>query len=167
MGLLLDHFITFGSHLDSSKASYYSNITGFIRGDLKFHNITPSFLSNSTANPVWRPFAENFVNGTNTTEVVQRSSTWNWSGSEKVALSVVEKSPVGSNDRSLHLTEEITVVHVCNIYISINGIISDVHTKKGHMELMNKDNAEEIRLDFEGVHFVANGSIYGFAEANG
>jgi hypothetical protein len=34
---------------------------------------------------------------------------------------------------------------------------------KGHIELMNTNNSEDIRLDFEGVHFVTNGSIYGFA----
>lgn len=145
---LLSSFMTFGLHLDPSKASYYSNITGFIRGDVKFHNITPSFLSNSSTNPIWRPFAENLMNGTNATEVIERSSTWNWTGSDKVALSVVEKNPLTSQDQSLNLTEEMAVVH-------------------GHIELMDTKRSEDIRLDFEGVHFIANGTIYGFAEANG
>src|ERR1700735_4056574 len=112
---LLSSFMTFGLHLDPSKASHHSNITGFIRGDVKFHIITPSFLSNSSTNPIWRPFAENLMNGTNATEVIERSSTWNWTGSDKVALSVVEKNPLTSQDQSLNLTEEMAVVHVCKI----------------------------------------------------
>jgi hypothetical protein len=112
MAPLLSSFITFGSQLDPNKDSYYSNITGFIRGDIKFHNITPAFLSNPSIDPPWKAYAETLMNGTNTTAVTERSSTWNWTGSDKVALSVVEKNPVSGQDRSLNITEEITVVHV-------------------------------------------------------
>ena len=108
---LLNSFMTFGSHLDPNKESYYTNIIGFIRGEVKFHNITPSFLSNISSNPMWRPFAEDIMNGTNTTEVEQRASTWNWTASDKVAMSVVEKN---TEDRSFNLTEQIMVVHVRN-----------------------------------------------------
>lgn len=38
---------------------------------------------------------------------------------------------------------------------------------QGHIELMNTNSSEDIRLDFEGIHFVSNGSLYGFAEPNG
>lgn len=106
--------MTFGSHLNPSEAAYYTNITGFIRGDISFHNITPSFLANSTQQhypTVWKPFAERFMNGSNMTEAVEKSGTWNWTGSDKVALSVVEKSPVPSGE-NLNITEEIVVVHV-------------------------------------------------------
>lgn len=32
---------------------------------------------------------------------------------------------------------------------------------------MNTNSSEDIRLDFEGIHFVSNGSLYGLAESNG
>lgn len=51
------------------------------------------------------------MNGSNMTEAVEKSGTWNWTGSDKVALSVVEKSPVPSGE-NLNITEEIVVVHV-------------------------------------------------------
>jgi hypothetical protein len=48
-----------------------------------------------------------------------------------------------------------------------DDLIADVHSEQGHIELMDTKRSEDIRLDFEGVHFIANGTIYGFAEANG
>ena len=35
------------------------------------------------------------------------------------------------------------------------------------MEITDANNAEDFRLEFEGVHFVGDGSIYGFAEPSG
>jgi hypothetical protein len=49
----------------------------------------------------------------------------------------------------------------------VYDMFADVLSEQGHIQLMNTNSSEEIRLDFEGVHFVANGSIYGFAEPNG
>lgn len=95
-----------GSVLDAYKESYYSNITGFIHGNSEFYNITPGAATQNESLP-WRPFAESYMTGINITSVVQRSVSWNWTASSKVALSVVEKKPVGKN-----LTEGIALVHV-------------------------------------------------------
>jgi transmembrane E3 ubiquitin-protein ligase len=35
------------------------------------------------------------------------------------------------------------------------------------MEFTDENSAEDFRLEFEGVHFIGNGSIYGFAEPPG
>ena len=115
---LLNTFMTFGTHLDPSEDSYYSNITGFIRGDIMFHNITSLPLDNNdNTKPAWIPHAQTLMSNLNTSEVIERASTWNWTGCDKVAMSVVEKAPKPSGDRSLgrglgNLTEEMTVVHV-------------------------------------------------------
>lgn len=103
--------MTFGSHPDPNQASYYSNITGFIRGDIDFYNITPQFLATSSANQTWRPFAETLMYGTNMTEVVQRSGSWNWMDTDKVALSVVEKNSLLSPEE-LGFVEQIALIHV-------------------------------------------------------
>lgn len=44
----------------------------------------------------------------NETEVTERASSWNWTGSSKVALSVVEKTPGSERD----VTKGISVIHV-------------------------------------------------------
>ncbi|KIM83157.1 hypothetical protein PILCRDRAFT_819938 [Piloderma croceum F 1598] len=172
---LLSSLLADGTHLDPSEASYYSNITGFIRGDITFYNISLPFLeslsvspssslasptdinndtttTNLTSPPPWLPHAESLMSPLNTSEVIERASSWNWTGCDKIALSVVEKAPIMDGDKGkgkgLNLTEEMTVVH-------------------GHIDLMNTESSTELRLDFEGVHFVGNGSIYGFAEPAG
>lgn len=35
---------------------------------------------------------------------------------------------------------------------------------KGRIELSEPDASEDLRLDFDGIHFISNGSIYAFAE---
>ena len=105
----MNAFIPPGTRVDPNKASYYTNITGFIRGDLSFHNISlPSLpMSNS-----WETYARSMMNGTNMTEVTERANSWNWTGSDRVALSVVEKDPMGTTGKKLDLIEDILLVHV-------------------------------------------------------
>ncbi|KZP30544.1 hypothetical protein FIBSPDRAFT_777298 [Athelia psychrophila] len=141
---LVESFILQGTYLNPNKASYYSNITGFLRGEVDFHNITHTFLANSSVPPGWAGFANELVGEANETDITERSSSWNWAGSNKVSLSVVEKNPGPEWD----VAEGISLIH-------------------GHVEFLDSNSSEELRLDFEGIHFVANGSIYGFAEPQG
>lgn len=115
----MNSFMTFGTHLDPNEASYYTNITGFIRGDVSFHNITPPSLAMANN---WESYAVNMMNGTNMTEVAERASSWNWTGSDKVALSVVEKDPAGAAGKKLNLTEDILLVHVSHANLTLRSI---------------------------------------------
>lgn len=94
--------------MNPNKASYYSNITGFLRGEVDFHNITHTFLANSSVPPGWAGFANELVGEANETDVTERSSSWNWAGSNKVSLSVVEKNPGPEWD----VAEGISLIHV-------------------------------------------------------
>ena len=38
---------------------------------------------------------------------------------------------------------------------------------QGKIDLTDIRGSEELRLDFEGVHFIQNGSIYAFADPSG
>ena len=38
---------------------------------------------------------------------------------------------------------------------------------QGKIELTDPNTADELRLDFDGVHFLLNGSIFAFAEPTG
>lgn len=40
-------------------------------------------------------------------------------------------------------------------------------TSQGRIELSDANTLEDLRLEFEGVHFIANGTIFGFAEPPG
>jgi transmembrane E3 ubiquitin-protein ligase len=90
---LLSHFKIFGPPIDSSRASYYPNITGFIHGDAVFHNITPSHISGHNPKPPWSDATESLMHGVNITKLAESIGTWDWSASRKLALSVVEKKP--------------------------------------------------------------------------
>ena len=104
---LLSHFQIIAPSLDPSVASYYPNITGFIHGDAVFHNITPPHTSGLSLKPPWIDAAEKLMADLNMTKLVESIGTWNWSASRKLALSVVEKTPVGQN-----FSQEIALVHV-------------------------------------------------------
>ncbi|KAF8967642.1 hypothetical protein BDZ97DRAFT_1802585 [Flammula alnicola] len=143
---LMDAFHVQGNILDPTRESYYSNVTGFIHGDAAFTNITLSSLaSNETFR--WKHEAENFMAGINTTNITERLGSWDWAASTKVALSVLEKDPPGIEQSSFS-TSPIALIH-------------------GRIELTAPSDADNLRLEFEGLHFVSNGSIYGFAEPTG
>ncbi|THH13747.1 hypothetical protein EW146_g6501 [Bondarzewia mesenterica] len=149
---LIDSFVTPGKALDSDTASYFPNITGFIRGSSVMHNITPPALQ-VTPPLSWESYARDLMVGANMTEISERLGAWNWSAFEKVTMSVAEKLPEFegttkdgmANDQD---SSEVAMIH-------------------GRIELVDSNSAEELRFDFEGVHFLKNGSIYGLADPSG
>jgi transmembrane E3 ubiquitin-protein ligase len=164
---LLDHFNVFNSYIDRNTESYYPNITGFIQGDTSFHNITYASWSNSSEPvPAWGPLSEPLMTGTNMTELVERLGTWNWTASEKVALSVMEKTVA-----DIDLSGRISMVHVSSfeeIWIPGDELtFLGTPFSQGRIELTDVSTKEEFRLEFEGVHFITSGSIYGFADPVG
>ncbi|KAF8074721.1 hypothetical protein FPV67DRAFT_1665468 [Lyophyllum atratum] len=142
---LLGAFDIQGSILDPHEASYYSNVTGFIHGSSPFHNITPSALMDNTTAP-WSSAAQAYMAGANETEIAERIGTWNWTASNKLALSLVEKLPAHPNGTII--SDTIALVH-------------------GRIELTDANTKDDLRLEFSGVHFIRNGSIYGLAEPTG
>jgi hypothetical protein len=112
---LLSYFDTYNLPPDPSEASYYSNITGFIHGDVRFHNITPASISRSASKPPWSDRTELLMAGVNMTSVVDLIGTWNWSASHKLALSVVEKLPSQASEKTE--SKSIALVHVRSLVI--------------------------------------------------
>ena len=106
--------MTFGSQLDPQFQSYYTNLTGFWRGDVEFHNLT-DLQSNATAPlPVWHHLAEDVVskaNLTNATEFTNRLGSWNWTRSDKVAISLGDKL-MWSEEEHKDLSRDIAMIHV-------------------------------------------------------
>ncbi|KAI0071333.1 hypothetical protein K474DRAFT_1607089 [Panus rudis PR-1116 ss-1] len=145
---LVESFIQFGSRLEPTQASYYSNLTGFWRGDLTLHNIT--YLPEVENPPEWYRLASDYIAGgnlTNSTEVAERLGPWNWTASDKVAISIGDKL-IYSEPHLTNVSKDISIIH-------------------GKVDLTDPKSSEELRLDFDGVHFMSNGSIYAFAEPNG
>ncbi|KAG5352136.1 hypothetical protein C0989_003604 [Termitomyces sp. Mn162] len=142
---LLDDFRIQGSILDPQVASYYSNVTGFIHAAAHYHNITPTALLENAIAP-WNSHAQTYMYGVNETVIVEASRGWNWTATDKITLSVVEKLPTYVNGTTL--SDTISLVH-------------------GRIELTDAITNEDLRLEFEGVHFIMNGSIYGLAEPPG
>ncbi|KAI6126043.1 hypothetical protein EDD16DRAFT_1554771 [Pisolithus croceorrhizus] len=134
---LVESHLTLGSPLDPSSASYFPNITGFIRGEMDFYNITLPSLNDTQA--PWTPYAQSYMDNTNITEIVNYLGAQDWKTTRKMAWSVVDRAIVDQ------------------------GVANKMAVTHGRIDF--PDN--EMRLEFEGVHFVANGSIYGFAEPPG
>ncbi|KAF8840833.1 hypothetical protein BDN67DRAFT_950901 [Paxillus ammoniavirescens] len=139
---LAQSFMNFGTRLDPHHASYFPNTTGFIRGDLDFYNITPSSL-NLTSFP-WKPYAESYMSDANMTELLSNLGSWNWSAVDKISWSVIDRAPINADG----VSERIAMIH-------------------GRIDLTDPARTDDMRLEFEGVHFLPNGSVYGFAEPNG
>jgi hypothetical protein len=167
---LIDSLGVYTSDLDSREqgGTYYTNITGFFHGDLTFHNISsPADDDDVTrSSPSWRPFAQRLMAGTNMTELVRELGTWNWSASDKLAMSLMEK-PHGV----VGVQEKMALVHVRLSEKKSIHASSCLHffyfCYQGRIELTDAHTKEDFRLEFEGVHFVADGSLYGFAEPTG
>ncbi|KIJ65119.1 hypothetical protein HYDPIDRAFT_175153 [Hydnomerulius pinastri MD-312] len=139
---LVESFMNFGTRLDPFHASYFPNTTGFIRGDLDFYNITPPSMD--PINVPWKPYAQSYMEKTNMTQLIDNLGSWNWSASDKLSWSVIDRAPAKTEG----VSERIAMIH-------------------GRLDFTDPSTTEEMRLEFEGVHFVANGSIYGVAEPNG
>ncbi|EMD38757.1 hypothetical protein CERSUDRAFT_92794 [Gelatoporia subvermispora B] len=143
---LVSNFMTFGSTLDPLKASYYTNITGFWHGDVRLHNLT-SAANTSNGTEAWRPFADELLTGANETELGERGAEWNWDTTGTISISVGDKMLLFTRGTQ-NITDEIASIH-------------------GKVELYDRESEEELRLDFDGVHFIRNGTIYALVEPPG
>ncbi|KAF7370635.1 RING-type domain-containing protein [Mycena sanguinolenta] len=147
--LLAAFQIGVGGAVDPATSSYYANTTGTFHGDATFHNITPPALHlDNTTHESWSSLAETYMaegdtDNNNMTVVLDKLGTWDWAASNKVALSLVEKPPVFVN-----ASRGVALVH-------------------GKVELTDERTSEELRLEFEGIHFVPNGTIYALVEPTG
>ncbi|KAF8636386.1 hypothetical protein AX17_003568 [Amanita inopinata Kibby_2008] len=146
LGTLLEAFQVQGRELDPDQESYFPNITGFIHGNLEYHNISLPALSTSTGLPE-RSLLESYMASASVAEMEGKLGEWNWSTSDKVAFSVIEK-PATTMQKNVSLSKEMALIH-------------------GRVELKDKNNNNELRLEFEGVHVIPDGSMYGFAAPNG
>jgi hypothetical protein len=111
---LLDVFHIKGHTLDSSRESYYPNITGYVRGNARFYNITPMALEKNDSLS-WRPLAERYVAGSNVTGMLEMASTWNWTASNKMVMTLHEKKPLAWKDDPKD-SQDLVVVHVCRVF---------------------------------------------------
>ncbi|KAK6992210.1 RING-type domain-containing protein [Favolaschia claudopus] len=138
---LLHSFHVVGGHLDSSTSSYYANTTGTFHGDTNFYNVTPPSLNDTALE--WSPIAEKYMMDANMSLILEKIGSWNWSASDKVALSLVEKPP-----SFINASKDVALVH-------------------GKIELTHESTSDDLRLEFEGIHFISNGTIHAIAEPSG
>ncbi|CAK5274038.1 unnamed protein product [Mycena citricolor] len=134
---LLSYFNLSNAALDITHSSYYSNSTGTFHGDVSFYNITPPYL-NATAPDVLTPLATQYMGATNMSEVALKLGNWNFSASDKVAISLAEKAQLSGT----------ALIH-------------------GKLELTDSINERDLRLEFEGIHYPENGTMYAIAEGIG
>lgn len=173
----------FGVPLHPATSSYYTNITGFVHGPIEMHNLTlnlseasrsltdsktvlpsdpESILSipSEGGTPAWAGLAAEFVRNINMTEANERLGTWNWTAPTEMAFRVIEKQPdvPHANGKG----REVDGLHRMN-----KSSWADISLMHGRIELTTRDTGEELGFDMEAVHFIENGTIYGFAEPSG
>lgn len=172
----------FGIPLHHALASYYSNITGFVHGSSQMYNLTTYILSNnkstpspiedpnaetplsiSTEAPSWAHFADSFLSSYNSTDAFERIGTWNWSAPAELALRVLEKRPaLPSPSVIVSLNKDESDVGRLN-----ESVWKDISLMHGRVEITDRDTGEELGFDLEAVHFMENGTVYGFAQPAG
>ena len=109
MGPLLDALNVQGQDLNPAESSYYLNITGFLHGKSQFYNLsTPEALNDTLP---WKSLAESYAEGLNITRAGEMWGEWNWNASTKASLSVVEKKPLGMDEKPLS-ESDLALVHV-------------------------------------------------------
>lgn len=106
----LDAFHIQGRVLDPLRESYYPNITGYVRGNAQFYNITPVSLENNNSLQ-WKSLAERYMAGVNMTTVVEKASTWNWTASNKMVMTLQEKKPLALQ-KEPNDVKDLVAVHV-------------------------------------------------------
>ncbi|KAI6138810.1 hypothetical protein BKA82DRAFT_3922030, partial [Pisolithus tinctorius] len=73
---LIKSHMTLGSCLDPSSASYFPNITGFIHGEIDFHNIMLPSLNDTQA--PWMLHTKSYMANTNMTEILNSLGMHDW-----------------------------------------------------------------------------------------
>lgn len=111
---LLDAFQIKGQTLNPLRESYYPNITGYVRGNAQFYNITPASLQKNDSLP-WKSLAEQYMAGTNLTAAVEKASTWNWTASRKMVMTLHEKRPALLSPQASEDLKDVIAVHVCHV----------------------------------------------------
>lgn len=87
--------------LDVETSSYYSNITGFLSGGVKVHNLSTPI---SGLRKEWIPYIESFAQGLNHSDAAERTAPWrNWNLASKT-LSNVREYPVKHLKQGAFLT---------------------------------------------------------------
>jgi transmembrane E3 ubiquitin-protein ligase len=116
---LVTDFVSFGQEIDPLAGSYYSNLTGFWKGDVRFHNLTNTTAGTtpSLSNPFWLKDVDAFVasaNLTNVTELADKLGKWRWAGSTKTSVRLVDKKGPPKEIAEKNLPDDIAILYVCN-----------------------------------------------------
>lgn len=102
--------MTFGQHLDTREASYYSNLTGFWHGELHSHNLTTAYAAEHPdgEDDLTKPYTI----PANMSELAQELGEWNWMRSNKISLSLGDKSVPLPHQTSDGSAENVAMIQV-------------------------------------------------------
>ena len=112
---------------------------------------------NESVVPPWATLGSDFVKDINMTAALEKIGTWDWSAESTLSIRVIEKLPKLSD----HWKNNKDIRHINE---SAWDGISLMH---GRVEIGIKQTEDEADFDFEAVHFLENGTIYGLAEPAG
>jgi hypothetical protein len=150
--------VTLTGVLDSTKQSYYHNISGHFDGLAHIHNLTASKGGPAES---WQPWADSLLANVNKTEMLDRIGTWNWTVSDKIGLTAIDKLPMRNDAEG---ADDLAVVHVRSQFLKLFQLLNV--SFKGRIEISDPITGIDLPLRFEAIHFVNNGSLYGLAEPN-
>lgn len=102
--------------LDPLVQSYYPNITGFIRGDASFRNVSSGLVPATE----W-----------NETEVALKLGRWNWSATNRMSMSLLSK-PVQVDEKEKEEFRDVAMLHVSRQAFSGSTFTSSTGTPRSH-----------------------------------
>ncbi|KAF5350946.1 hypothetical protein D9757_013733 [Collybiopsis confluens] len=173
---VLTHLLPSNGTVNPAYKSYYTNITGFIPSISFAFNahvhanettVQSDTHSESESQTQTQPELQSGIQTLtqNMTKVLETLGSWNWSAPDKVAFSVVEKIALGSSAAAAGTTGNASNPNFPRL--NGNGSNEDIALIHGRIEFSDPHVGEDLRLEFEGVHFIKNGTIFGFAEPPG
>ena len=101
---LADYVYNRGVQLHPSLGSYYTNVTGIFRGDIRYYNL--SSIPYDT-NVTWKPIADQVMENANLSAIPERLGTWDWSAADTIELRVHDRMMTVVN-----VSENMAIVQV-------------------------------------------------------
>ena len=96
--------------LDPLLGSYYSNVSGLFRGNVRYYNLSSIPYDTSM---IWRPIVDGVMENANLSAIPERLGSWNWSAADTIGIKVHDRMmPMGNVSESIAIFQ---VVHLLSI----------------------------------------------------
>jgi hypothetical protein len=100
---LIDALLPSMEPLDPQIWSYYHNLTGFLRSQATFYNLS------NTVPPYWAPRAKSFfdIANVNETQLIADIGEWKWQNTENLTITILDHASVRTDVVVIHVSKTV------------------------------------------------------------